>query len=193
MPFTPFTFDDSVGRTEPGRARVPEGYYLVECEKLEPTDEDTEKSDGIWNYVRIVQGPDSAPGLGVGGRLRDFNLVGGKNTFGLGMTLGAYGQPELAKALVGRAIPTYAHLKQLAAALSQRCAGRRAVAMIADQQGTTRPFSGIENLYPEADWATYRQSVPVGATSAPSAQPANGPAQIMDGAADLFADIDSAV
>src|SRR5262245_31320362 len=193
--FTPFTFDDSVTRTEPGRARVPEGYYLVECEGMEPTAETFEKTAGIWNKIRIVQGPDAAPGLGVGGRLRDFNAVGKADAqFGLGQTLGAYGHADVAKALAGRAIPTYAFFQQLAAALSQRCTGRRAVALIADQQGQTRPFSGVEELHPESDWATYRQAQVLGSTTAPARNgaPAAAPAPLAADA-DLFADLDSAI
>jgi hypothetical protein len=190
--FQGFTFDDSVTRTEAGRARVPEGYYLVECEGMEPTAEDFQKTAGIWNKVRIVQGPDSAPGLGVGGRLRDFNAVGKADAqFGLGQTLGAFGHADVAKALAGRAIPSYQHFQQLAAALSQRCVGRRAVALIADQQGQTRPFSGIEELHPESDWATYRQAQVLGQGTAPR----NGAAPPPPPAADIdpFADLDSAI
>lgn len=197
--FQGFTFDDSVTRTEAGRARVPEGYYLIECEGMEPTAEDFEKTAGIWNKVRIVQGPDSAPGLGVGGRLRDFNAVGKADAqFGLGQTLGAYGMADLAKALAGRAIPTYGHFQQLANALSQRCSGKRAVALIADVPGRERPFSGVEALYPEADWTTYRQAqVLGGGPMSGGGVPRNGPAPT-GGApaaadADLFADLDASV
>jgi hypothetical protein len=194
--FQGFSFDDSVGRTEPGRARVPEGYYLIECEGMDPTAEDYEKTVGIWNKIRIVQGPDSAPGLGVGGRLRDFNSVGKVDAqFGLGQTLGAYGLEAVAKQLAAGKVnvPSYAAFQRLCQGLSQRATGKRAVALIADQPGQTRPFSGIEALYPEADWATYRQAQVLGQSVAPQAMPSNGPAQPMAGAADLFADLDSAV
>lgn len=196
--FQGFTFDDSVTRTEPGRARVPEGYYLVECEGMEATAENYEKTAGIWNKIRIVQGPDAAPGLGVGGRLRDFNAVGKADAqFGLGQTLGAYGQTAIAKSLAGRPIPNYATFTQLAAALSARCTGKRAVALIADQQGQTRPFSGVEEMHPESDWVTYRQAQVLGQGIAPrgTAAPLNGPATpaAVAADADLFADLDSAI
>jgi len=195
MPFEPFTFDDSVGRTEAGRARVPEGYYLVECEKLEPTAEDraADKKDGVWNYVRIVQGPDAAPGLGLGGRLRDFNLVGNKNSFGLGMMLGAYGLPEIAKQLPSVRIDSYTTFVRLVNNLDSRCRGRRAVAFIADQDIQTqsgRPISGIEALYPESDWVNYRGNPPLGGTGGVTApRTPNGPTgtpSVLEGAADLF-------
>ena len=197
MPFQGFNFDDSVTRTEAGRARVPEGYYLVECEGMEPTAADYDKTAGIWNKLRIVSGPDAAPGLGVGGRLRDYNAVGKADAqFGLGQTLGAFGYADVAKALAGRAIPTYQHFEALAKALSQRCSGRRAVALIADQPGQTRPFSGIEALYPESDWGTYRQAQVLGQGIAPRGPaPLNGPAAAAPTAADadLFADLDSSI
>jgi hypothetical protein len=197
MPFQGFSFDDSVTRTEAGRARVPEGYYLIECEGMEPTAADYDKTAGIWNKIRIVQGPDAAPGLGVGGRLRDYNAVGKADAqFGLGQTLGAFGYADVAKALAGRAIPTYQHFEALAKALSARCAGKRAVALIADQPGQTRPFSGVEALYPESDWATYRQAQVLGQGMAPQAQArANGPAAAAPSAADvdIFSDLDAAI
>lgn len=195
MPFTGFSFDDSVGRTEAGRARVPEGYYLIECEGLEPTAADYDKTVGIWNKVRIVQGPDSAPGLGVGGRLRDFNSVGRVDAqFGLGQTLGAYGLEAVAKQLAQQKlnVPTYEAFANLTAQLSRRAAGKRAVALIADQPGQTRPFSGIEQLFPEADWATYRQAQVLGQGTSPTAttqRTDNASGSPIQGAADLFADL----
>jgi|SRR5262245_30776659 len=202
MPWSGFSFDDSVGRTEPGRARVPEGYYLVECERMEPTAEDYDKNIGIWNYVRIVQGPDSAPGLGLGGRLRDFNMVGKTDTqFGLGMTLGAFGLEAIAKQLASQKLvfapghAGYEQFQRLCLGLSQRAAGKRAVALIADQVGQSRPFSGIEQLFPESDWQTYRQAQVLGGGTGPTsgggvpAGPTNGPVSPMAGAADLFDDL----
>src|SRR5262245_1231087 len=199
MPFTPFSFDDSVGRTEAGRARVPEGYYLVECEGMEPTARDWEKTTGVWNKVRIVSGPDAAPGTGVGGRLRDFNSVGKADAqFGLGQTLGAFGQEPIAKQLAsGKVrIDSYEQFERLVANISQRCAGKRAVAFIADQPGTTRPFSGIEALYPEGDWPNYRQAAPLGAVIGPRTPgPMNGGAAVAmpEGVGDLFSDLEQSV
>ena len=144
MPFEPFTFDDSVGRTEPARARVPEGYYLLEAEKVEPTPENYEKTTGVYVTWRIVQGPRQAPGVGVGGRMRDYNTLKKDAQFGLGMTLGAVGQEMVAKSLAGKSIPTYQHLLALCAQIETRVKGKRAVGLIADQPGNSgRPFSGI--------------------------------------------------
>lgn len=209
MPFQGFSFDDSVGRTEPGRARVPEGYYLVECEGMEPTPEDYERTIGIYNKIRIIQGPDSAPGLGVGGRMRDYNALGKADAqFGLGQTLGAYGLDALAKQLAAQKLAFapghdgYVQFQRLTAALAQRATGKQAVALIADQPGQNgRPFSGVEALFSAADWTTYRTAQVLGGGNGPvGGQPAvpRGPApggapSVPEGAADLFADLDSAI
>jgi hypothetical protein len=195
VPFEAFSFDDSVARTEASRARVPEGYYLVECQGFEPTAQDYAKSTGIWCNIRIIQGPDANPGLGVGGRMRDFNTVGKADAqFGLAQTLGAFGQAQLAKSLVGRSIPTYQHLQQLCAALSQRTQNAKAVALIADQPGQTRPFSGVEALYPATEWDVYRKAsaVSVGAmpVAATVAAVSGNNASASD---DIFADLDQRI
>lgn len=197
MPFEGFSFDDSVARTEPGRARVPEGFYLVECEGFEPTAADYEKTVGIWNKIRIVSGPDSNPSLGVGGRMRDFNSVGKVDAqFGLGQTLGAFGQEAVAKQLASNKVqvPNYQAFQNLVANLSSRVTGKRAVAFIADQPGNNgRPFSGVEELHPESDWSNYRTVGPAGGNGTP-ARP-TGPAPANPGGAaaaidDLFSDLD---
>lgn len=203
MPFEAFSFDDSVGRTEQGRARVPEGYYLVECEGFEPTPEDYAKTTGIWVKVRIVAGPDSAPGLGVGGRLRDFNSVGKVDAqFGLGQALGAFGQAGVAKQLAATKlrVDSYQQLQNLCANFTRVVGTAQAVADIRDQVGQTRPFSGIENLLPASEWTHLKTATaytdpngPVdpgsgmGARPAPRNGPSGGGAEI-----DLFADLDRA-
>jgi hypothetical protein len=173
MPFEPFTFDDSVGRTEPSRARVPEGYYLVECDLVEPTEENYAKTTGMYFTWRIVQGPAASPSLGVGGRLRDYNTLKKDAQFGIGQSLGAVGLERIAKALPGRSMPTYQHLQALAAQISQYARGKRAVALIADQPGQTgRPFSGIESLFPADRWDDLRGSAVMRTPTAPA--PFNG-------------------
>lgn len=203
MPFAGFTFDDSVGRTEPGRPRVPEGYYLLDFEGFEPTAEDYEKTIGVWAKFQIVSGPDANPGVGVGGRMRDFNSVGKADAqFGLGQTLGALGHPEIAKALATQKLnfapgpEGYRQFTNLVANMTNRVGRVRVVALIADQPGQTRPFSGIESLHPASEWETYRKAVAVGASNVarPAATPNGAPAspavpqQTVD---DLFADLDA--
>lgn len=199
MPFTPFSFDESVGRTEPGRPRVPEGYYLLDFEGFEPTPEEYDKTTGIYGKFQIISGPDANPGVGVGGRMRDFNAVGKPDAqFGLGQTLGALGHPEIAKALATQkmSITSWAHLNNLCANMTQRVGRVRVVALIADQPGQTRPFSGIESLHPASEWETYRKATMVGAATV--ARPANSANGSPAGAAvpqatvdDLFADLDA--
>lgn len=194
MPFEAFSFDESILRTEPSRARVPEGYYLMECDGMEPTAADYEKNTGVWATWRIVQAGDSNPGLGVGGRMRDFNLVGKKDAqFGLAQTLGALGLKPIAEALKGRAIPSYAAFAGVVKQLDARCKGKRAVARIADQTGGTRPFSGIDELFPESEWANYRKAmvVPVGAMPVSSAIASQTGGNSRPADEDIFADLDA--
>lgn len=201
MPFTPFTFDDSVGRTEEGRARVPEGYYKVVCEGFEPTAEDYAKTTGVFAKVRILEGPAINPGQGVGGRLRDFNSLGkAEAQFGLGQCLGALGLEPIAKQLAQSkmAIDTYAKFLAFAQNLSRYATGKEAVVLIADQPGQTRPFSGIEEWHKASDWDNYRQAQTVGGGGQPPANgpvgavtPPRGPAPSMAAASDLFADLDA--
>ena len=194
MPFEAFSFDDSITRTEPSRARVPEGYYLMECDGMEPTAQDYEKNTGVWATWRIVQGPDANPGLGVGGRMRDFNLVGKKDAqFGLAQTLGAVGMKNVAEALKGRTIPSYAAFAQVVSQLDQRCKGKRAVARIADQPGQTRPFSGIDELFPESEWANYRKAMVVPMGAMPVGQAIGASQQNNSASEDIFADLDSRI
>lgn len=199
MPFEAFSFDDSVGRTEAARARVPEGFYLVECEGLEPTAEDYKNTTGVWCKVRIVAGPDASPSTGVGGRMRDFNAVGKTDAqFGLGQMLAAFGQEAVAKQLANSKlqIPNYAAFQNLVTNLNSRVQGKRAVAFIADQQGTNgRSFSGIDELHPEADWANYRTVGLGGGGSANGASRPSGPAPANPGGAaeaidSLFSDLE---
>jgi len=197
MPFEGFTFDDSVGRTEQARARVPEGYYLVEAEKVDPTSADYDKTPGIFVTYRIVQGPRSAPGVGVGGKLRDYNTIKKDAQFGLGMTLGALGMDALAKGLAGRAIPNYQTFQALCGQLEARMKGKRAVALIADQPGNNgRPFSGIESLFKADQWddlsgamvVAANGPVPTGSMGAAARPPAPAASTDED---NIFADLDN--
>lgn len=195
MPFEGFTFDDSVGRTEEARARVPEGYYRIEAEKVEPTAADYDKTPGIFVTYRIVQGPRQAPGTGVGGRLRDYNTVKKDAQFGLGQTLGALGLEQIAKSLQGKAIPTYQHFQALCGQIEARIKGKQAVALIADQPGTQgRPFSGIESLYPLSRWEDLSGAMVV-APNGPLPSNSTAAAQRAPTAAeeDIFADLDQRI
>lgn len=195
MPFDGFTFDDSVGRTEQARARVPEGYYLLEAEKVEPTAADYDKTPGIFFTYRIVEGPRQNPNAGKGGKLRDYNTIKKDAQFGLGMTLGALSMEALAKGLAGRAIPNYQTFQALCGQLEARVKGKRVVGLIADQPGNNgRPFSGIESLFKADQWddlsgamvVAANGPVPTGSMGAAARPPA--PVQADE---DIFADLDN--
>jgi len=194
MPFEPFAFDDSVTRTQEARARVPEGYYLVEAADVQPTPEDVKGTTGIWVTWRIVQGPKHAPGMGVGQPLPQFNTFKKDAQFGFAGMMGAVGMETVAKSLAGRQIPSYQHFQALVGQLAARLKGKRAVALVADQQSNqSRAFSGIESFSPADRWEGLSGAMVVSS---------NGPLPTLSGSAaarpptsqaeeDIFADLDS--
>lgn len=179
MPFTTFSFDESVGRTEPGRPHVPEGYYHFEAVKLEPTPEDYTGTTGTLLTVKFIEGPSDNPSAGVGREMRDYSALAGKKSsdgrgsqFGLGQTLGAFGLADIAKRLVGQNIDSYAKFSALCANLSKMIAGKRACGLVADQPGNNgRPFSGIEEWLPDGEWDNLKNTrlTPVAAAPRPTA------------------------
>lgn len=184
MPFQGFAFDDSVTQTEPGRVRVPEAYYLLECAGAEPTAEDYDKNTSIIFNFTIREGA-----AGIGRSIPQYCVlsVGQKNgrgtQFGLGRALGALGQAQVAKALNGQNIDSYEKFKALTAGISQRVKGKLVVALIADQPGLNggRPFSGIEELLPADEWASMKglaapSSAPAAAAAVNGASAAAAPA-----------------
>lgn len=191
MPFEPYTFDDSVARTEEARVRVPEGYYLVEIEKLDPTPADYPRTTGFFTTVRIIASPKSLPNVGIGGRMRDYSTVKKEAQFGLGQMLGALGLENIAKSLPGKSSPTYQHHQALAGQLEARVKGKRAVVLIADQAGNNgRPFSGIDAWSPAARWEDLSGAALVRTNGAPpvaTGATGTGPAE------DIFADLDSRI
>ncbi len=186
MGFVPFSFDDSVAQTEPGRPHVPEGYYLLTKVKLEPTPEDYEKTTGVLTTFKFKEGPQHAPQAGIGREIRDYSALGtgqknGRGTqFGFGMLLGALGFANLAKNLAAKnpdgspkvRVNTYEEFKNLIEALNERTGTPDVVALIADNMGTNgRPFSSIEEFLPAAEWPNVK-----GATLSPMVGPRAAPA-----------------
>lgn len=201
MPFTPFSFDESVGQTEPGRPHVPEGHYLLEAVKVEPTPEDYTKTVGVFLVWKISEAPDDAGGSGVGREFRDYCSLGAGirndrgTQFGLGQALGALGLASVAKKLPGTEIKTYDGFKGLCAALTRHSQGKKVVALIADQPGNNgRPFSGIEEYQPAGEWAALKRARvspmrgPAVATASANGAPAAAPAAA---SASLGAEIDA--
>lgn len=195
MGFTSFIFDESVTQTDPGRVRVPDGYYLLRANKVEPTAEDYEKTAGLIFDFTIMEGA-----AGVGRNIPEYCALGGKKSqdgrgsqFALGRTLGALGEAALAKALNGQAIETYAKFAALARGISQKISGKMCVALIAETPFNGRTISGIEELLPADEWPTMKQlSAPSAAPRAPQANgtsPAVSPpvGQLPDELAAMFA------
>lgn len=207
VPFRPFTLDLNLDDARPASVRVPEGYYLLECDGCDtPTVSTT--STGVRFLYHIVSGPDSSPNLGIGGRLRDFNTleVPGKerNHFPLTASLVALGRADVVEAFAKmqasqQRITTHAQLVQVFQRISQAVKGRRAVGDIRDRVGQSSPFSSIEALHPESEWETFKRAAVYGGNNGPSGM---GPVPAMPGAngptgpaagGDLFADLDRTI
>lgn len=192
MPFTPFSFDESVAQTEPGRPHVPEGYYLLTKVRIEPTPEDYEKTTGVFTTFRFKEGPSHAPDAGRGREMRDYATLGAgvKNgrgsQFGFGMMLGAMGHANVAKRLAGTKMDSYGEFKGLIEAIDQRTGEVDVVALIADQAGNNgRPFSSIEEYLPASEWANVKGSsfaavAPRPTNGTAASAPAPVPTQSMD-------------
>lgn len=203
VPFRAFELDLSLDDARPASVRVPEGFYLVECDGCDrPTTSAT--STGVRFLYHIVSGPDSNPNLGLGGRLRDFNTLEvprkERNHFPLTATLVALGRADIVQAFAAmqqsqRRITSEAQLVQVFERISQAVKGRRAVADIRDRAGQSQPFSSIEALHPESDWETFKRATsygpgPQGLGGVPVGAPgANGPT----GGGALFADLDRTI
>lgn len=198
MPFTPFNFDDSAGQTEPGRVRVPEGYYLFECEKVEPTAQDFAGTTGMYFHYVIRDGA-----MGVGRGLRDYCALGAKQTqdgrgtqFGFARALGALGQAQVAKQLAAGkvAIDSYTKLTGLCAQLSARVKGQQCVALVGDETVNGRTISSVQELLPATDWASLKGTLITSAARpamAPSAATPNGTPAATADVGSLNAEIDA--
>lgn len=177
MPYSPVTLDDSFGRTEPGRPRVPQGYYRAQVEAVRPTPENYERTPGYNVDFRIVSGPTANPGAGVSRTIARYCSMGGKegSQFAIAGVIGAAGQAAFAHDLLGRLkgrAMDYAMFVQVAKLIEKAIKGKYVVLTIVDevsQQG--RPFSSILEVQADANWETLQGTPLVGAPSAP-----NGPA-----------------
>lgn len=207
VPFRPFTLDLALEDARPASARVPEGYYLLECDGCDtPTVSAT--STGVRFLYHIVSGPDSNPNLGIGGKLRDFNTleVPGKdrNHFPLTATLVALGRSDIVTAFANmqagqNRITSHAQLVQVFQRISQAVKGHKAVGDIRDRVGQSQPFSSIEALHPESEWETFKRAAVYGGQNGPSGM---GPVPVMPGpngptapagSSDLFSDLDRTI
>lgn len=174
MPYSPVTLDDSFGRTEPGRPRVPQGYYRARIEAIRPTPETYDRTPGYNVDFRIAEGPTTNPGAGVGRNIGRYNSMGGKegSQFGMGATLGAAGQGEVAKALLdrykGKALD-YATFVQVGKFLESKLRGKDVVLTIVDEMSDRgRPFSSVLEVQSISQWEVLKGTPLIGAPSAPN-------------------------
>jgi hypothetical protein len=202
--WTPFRLDLSLEDARPAAVRVPEGFYLVECEGCEaPAKNPTTGTIGTRFIWRILQGPDSNPNAGIGGRLRQFNTlyVPGKerNHFPLTATLVALDLQNVVQ-MFAQASQAQQMLETREAAakvferVSAQCRGKQAVADVRDRVGSSQPFSSIDALSPAVEWPNLRKAAAYTAPNGPvsyAARPTGpGAAPAQQAANDLFTDLD---
>lgn len=184
MPFQPYELDDSFTRTEPGRPHVPQGYYLAEVAAIRPTPKDYEKTPGFTVAFKIVEGPQSAPGAGVGREITRYASMGGKqgSQFGMAGMMGAAGVGEVARALFAderfKKVSTWEKHAQIAKFIETKMQARKVVLTIGDEMSPQgRSFSSVIEVQSPENWASQRVTPLVGGVG-PSPMPAgtgNGP------------------
>lgn len=202
MPFQPYKLDDSFTRTEPGRPRLPQGYYLASITSVVPTPENYDKTPGYNVNFRITEGPASNPGAGVGRTMPRYCSMGGKegSQFGMAGIMGAAGQGEVAKAL--RANPkynnvqTYALHVQIGKFIEGKIAGKVVVLTVTDEVSNQgRPFSSVLEVQSGDQWDGLKGTPLIGGTG-PTAAPngaATGPTVSMaEAVAGMFEDVPNA-
>jgi len=148
---------------------VPQGYYLAEVAAVRPTPENYEKTPGFYVDFRILAGPDSAPGAGVGRTINRYASMGGKtgSQFGMAGMMGAAGVGDIAKALYAderfRKVNTWAKHAQIAKFIEGKMASKRVVLTIADEMSPQgRSFSSVLEVQSADQWATLKITPLVG-------------------------------
>lgn len=205
VPFRPVRLDLAIEDARPSSVRVPEGYYLLECDGCDaPTQ--TATSTGAWFRFHIVAAPDNHPNVGLNGHLSDRVTIESvnrdRNHFPLTAALVALGRADVVSAFAQmsqdqQTAMTMERLAQVFERISAAVKGRKAVGDVRDRQGQSQPISSIEGLLPEAEWDTLKKAavytapvgpvgIPVGTPGAPGA---NGPAA----GGDLFSDLDRTI
>src|SRR5215472_2596972 len=166
--WTPFRLDLAVSDAREAAPRVPEGFYLVECQGCDNAtrNKDTGTVATRFNY-RIVQGPDAYPNAGLGGRLRkSTNLyVPGRDRSHWPFTLALtnLGRADIVTMFENASeaqqmMNTEAGTNNVLANVSAQVKGRRCVAQVADMRGAANPVSVIENTFPEERWVELKKS-----------------------------------
>lgn len=202
VPFRPVRLDLSLDDARPRSARIPEGYYLLECDGYEaPTQ--TKTSTGARALFHVVAGPDLNPNQGLGARLNDYNTIETPTkehaNFPISVTLVALGRGDIVEAFAKMSAQqqtstSMAHLTQVFQRISSVIKGLQCVGDIRDSVGTRETFSNIQALLPKEDWALLKKGAQGG--SGPTGSPVpvmpsgpNGPTA----GSDLFADLERTI
>lgn len=182
MPFQPYELDDSFTRTEPGRPHVPQGYYLAEVAAVRPTPKDYDKTPGFTVAFKIAEGPNSAPGAGVGREITRYASMGGKSgsQFGMAGMMGAAGVGDVARALAAderfKKVSTWEKHAQIAKFIETKMQSRKVVLTIGDEMSPQgRSFSSVIEVQAADNWAALRVTPLVGGVGpTPAAGAGNG-------------------
>lgn len=193
MPFKPYKIDDSFLQTEPGRARVPMGYYKAVVAGLRPTSKDY---DGVVGYhvdFRITDAPSYADNAGIGRTFPRYCSMGSEgHQFNLPKILGAVGAGALAQALHDDAkfssVDTWEKHAQLGQFIEGKIKGRAVILAIHDRTFQGRTFSDILEVSPPDNWETIRHSKLIGGSSVstPAPEAPNGNATLADQVQGMF-------
>lgn len=175
MPFVPYELDDSFTRTEPGRPHVPPAYYLAEVAAVRPTPKEYDKTPGFTVAFKIVEGPASAPGAGVGREITRYASMGGKqgSQFGMAGMMGAAGIGDVARALAAderfKKVSTWEKHAQIAKFIESKMKDKKVVLTIGDEMSPQgRSFSSVIEVSTPDNWAAQRVTPLVGGSVGPT-------------------------
>lgn len=160
MPFTPYTIDDGIkSKAAEGGMHIPEGGYLMEIVRCEPSAEDKDSAH-IWK-LRVVDG---AAGIG---SIQTFwaNMTEKENTknqksstFFLTGTMISAALPEEAADMLQSGlnkvqVRTYAEHVKLAEQLGEALAGNKVFALVQDDNRNGTIYSKVLRVGPPSQYA----------------------------------------
>jgi hypothetical protein len=186
MAWAAFEIDDSFfSKGTGGIVYVPEGYYLAEGVKIEPSPEERDGSNPedkgyqflLW-HTKIVKGPAGTIGkvlkYGPCTMKKDAQFNNGKIIHTVGMA------EELEAKLKGTRIDSHKKFVGLAEALSKKFAGRKLTILVADgepyidKKGNRWSTSKIVDIFPAEDYEAMASATVASAAVADAPQPAKG-------------------
>ena len=201
--WTPFRLDLAVSDAREASAKVPEGFYLLECQGCDHATRNKDTGTVATRFTyRIIAGPDAYPNAGLGGRLRkSTNLfIPGRDRSHWPFTaalvnLGRADIVEMFEKASGeqQMMNTEAGTNNVLDNVSAQVKGRRCVGQVVDIRGSANPASGIESTFPEERWPELKKSgVYTSQSNGPvsyAARPAGpGAEAAQQAASDLFKD-----